>query len=303
MTQTTARNWRRILLLAALSLSGCGGGGGSAQVPAAVPVVAIPATPATPIVVTPPPILAVPSGYSLVWSDEFNAAGLPDAANWNYDTGRNRAGWYNNELQYYSAARLENAEIRDGKLLITARMEQLSSAADWGGQRYTSARLLTAGKAAWTYGYFEIRAKLPCGRGTWPAIWTLGSNGDWPAIGELDIMEQTGKEPTKLFSTVHTTSGSGGNGAGAATQLSDACTAFHTYHMLWTAQQISFGIDGITHFSYVNRGTGKAQWPFDAPQFLILNIAIGGDLGGAVDDSIFPVQMAVDYVRVYQAPK
>ena len=292
MTQNTEKRWRWMPFLAALSLGGCGGSGGAAEVPAVIPPV-----------VAPPATLALPSGYNLVWSDEFNTAGLPDAAKWNYDTGRNKAGWYNNELQYYSAARAENAENRDGNLVITARKEQLSSAADWGGQRYTSARLLTAGKAAWTYGYFEIRAKLPCGKGTWPAIWTLGSGGDWPAIGELDIMEQTGKEPTKLFSTVHTTSGSGANGKGGATQLSDACTAFHTYQMLWTAQQISFGIDGKTHFTYVNAGTGKAQWPFDAPQFLILNVAIGGDLGGPVDDTIFPVAMVVDYVRVYQPGK
>ena len=288
MTQNTEKRWRWMPLLAALSLGGCGGSGGAAEVPVAP---------------APTTRLAVPAGYSLVWSDEFNTAGLPDATKWMYDTGRNKAGWYNNELQYHSAARAENAVNRDGNLVITARQEQLSSAADWGGQRYTSARLLTAGKAAWTYGYFEIRAKLPCGKGTWPAIWTLGSGGDWPAIGELDVMEQTGKEPTKLFSTVHTTSGSGANGKGGDTQLSDACTAFHTYQMLWTAQQISFGIDGKTHFTYVNAGTGKAQWPFDAPQFLILNVAIGGDLGGPVDDTIFPVAMAVDYVRVYQSGK
>jgi beta-glucanase (GH16 family) len=116
-------------------------------------------------------------------------------------------------------------------------------------------------------------------------------------------MEQTGREPTKVFSTTHTTSGSGGNGAGASTQVPDACGAFHTYQMNWTAEQIIFGIDGKPHFTYKNAGTGKAQWPFDAPQFLILNVAIGGDLGGVVDDSIFPVRMEVDYVRVYQKSK
>lgn len=288
MNQNSAKRFRWAALLSAISLTACGGLGGAAEVPAGA---------------MPTATLALPAGYALVWSDEFNTPGLPDAAQWNYDTGRNKAGWYNKELQYYSAARLENAEIRDGNLVITARKEQMSGAADWGGQHYSSARLLTAGKAAWTYGYFEIRAKLPCGRGTWPAIWTLGSNGDWPAIGELDIMEQTGNEPSKLFSTAHTSSGSGAHGSGGATQLSDACTAFHTYQMLWTAQQISFGIDGKTHHVYVNAGTGKAQWPFDAAQFLIVNLAIGGDLGGPVDDTIFPVAMAVDYVRVYQATK
>ena len=247
-----------------------------------------------------PQALGVPAGYALVWSDEFSINGLPDPAKWVHDTGMNKQGWHNRELQYYSGPRAENAEVRDGKLVITARKEQRPTAPDWGGQGYTSARLLTAGKAEWTHGFFEIRAKLPCGKGTWPAVWMLGSQGGWPAGGELDIMEQVGKEPTKLFSTVHTAAGSGAKGSGAATQVLDACSAFHTYQMDWTAQQIRFGIDGKTHFTYTNAGAGKSQWPFDSPQFLILNIAIGGDLGGAIDDSIFPVRMEIDYVRVYQ---
>ena len=166
MTPSIRPRWRWTPLFAALILGACGGSGGASEPPTS-PAAATPTT------------LTLPAGYTLVWSDEFNTTGLPDAAKWNYDTGRNKAGWYNNELQYYSAARLENAELRDGNLVITARKERMSSAADWGGQPYTSARLLTAGKAAWTYGYFEIRAKLPCGKGTWPAIWTLGSGGDW----------------------------------------------------------------------------------------------------------------------------
>jgi beta-glucanase (GH16 family) len=247
-----------------------------------------------------PQALGIPADYALVWSDEFADNGLPDPAKWAHDTGMNRQGWHNHEKQYYSGPRAENAQVRDGKLVITARKEQRTTAPDWGGQGYTSARLLTAGKAEWTYGYFEIRAKLPCGKGTWPAIWMLGSRGDWPARGELDILEQVGKEPTKLFSTVHTADASGASGSGSATQVLDACSAFHTYQMDWTAQQIRFGIDGKTHFTYWNAGTGKKQWPFDAPQFLILNIAIGGDLGGDIDDNIFPVRMEIDHVRVYQ---
>lgn len=244
--------------------------------------------------------LGVPLGYSLVWSDAFSTDGLPDASKWVHDTGMNKQGWHNREKQYYSGPRVENAVLQDGKLVITARKERRPSAADWGGQDYTSARLITAGKAEWTYGYFEIRAKLPCGKGTWPAIWMLNSAMTWPAGGELDILEFVGREPNRVFSTVHTASGHGGQGSGAATELRSACSAFHTYQMHWTAQQIRFGIDGKTHFTYVNAGTGSAQWPFDAPQFLILNIAIGGDLGGDVDDSIFPVRMEVDHVRVYQ---
>lgn len=270
-----------IACLIALLLTGC------ATAPAPLPQ----ATPAA---------LGIPAGYALVWSDEFSTNGMPDPAKWAYDTGMNKQGWHNRELQYYSGPRAENAEVRDGKLVITARKEQRPAAADWGGQGYTSSRMLTLGKAEWTYGYFEVRAKLPCGKGTWPAIWMLNSAVVWPAGGELDIAELVGREPTKVFSTVHTTSGSGGNGAGATTEVLDACTAFHTYQMHWTPQQARFGIDGKTHFIHKNAGTGKAQWPFDTPQFLILNIAVGGDFGGAVDDSIFPVRMEVDYVRVFQ---
>lgn len=276
--------------LAALALVACGGADGGATAGPAIGERA-------------PTVLAPPQDYSLVWSDEFASDGLPDVSKWEYDTGLNKAGWHNHELQYYSRAQKRNAEVLNGRLTITARKESLSAQADWGGQRYSSARLITAGKKDWTYGFFEVRAKLPCGRGTWPAIWMLASQGTWPAAGELDIMEQIGNDPTRVFSTVHTAAGSGGNGVGAAVQVADACTAFHTYQMHWTAQQVSFGIDGKTHFTYANPGTGAAKWPFDKPQFLILNIAIGGDLGGTVDDSIFPVQLDVDYVRVYQKTK
>lgn len=245
----------------------------------------------------------VPAGYALVWSDEFDRDGLPDAAKWVYDTERNKVGWHNHERQYYAGARAENAVVRDGKLVITARKEALSDQPDWGGQRYTAARLSTGGKAEWTYGFFEVRARLPCGRGTWPAIWMLGSGGRWPDVGELDIMEQVGSAPTRVFSTVHTLAGSGGSGKGADAQVPDACGAFHDYQMHWTAQDIRFGIDGVTHFRYINPRTGARAWPFDAAQYVILNIAIGGDLGGEVDDAIFPVTMEVDHVRIYQVAK
>ncbi len=290
-TQITLAPWHGIPMLAALLLVGCGPGDANSA-------------PATPPTSSPTPdALVVPADYVLVWADEFSGTGLPDTAKWAYDTGMNKQGWHNHELQYYSSARSENATIRDGKLVITARKEALPAAADWSGQAYTSARLISQGRAEWTYGYFEVRARLPCGKGSWPAIWMLGSRGGWPAGGELDIMEQVGKEPTRVFSTVHTTSGSGGNGVGAAIQVADACTTFHNYQMHWTGHQISFGIDGKKHLTYLNQGSGPNQWPFDAPQFLILNIAIGGDLGGPVDDCIFPIQMEIDYVRVYQKPR
>ena len=226
---------------------------------------------------------------------------MPDATRWAYDTERNALGWWNNELQYYAAARFENSVVEGGRLRLTARRETLSSAVDWGGQRYTSARLITRGKAQWTYGFFEVRARMPCGQGTWSAIWTLGIGGRWPQDGELDILEHVGGNPTRVFSTVHRQAGFAGNGSGGATQVADACTAFHNYQMNWTADDIAFGVDGVVHHRYANPRTGSAAWPFDAPQYLLLNIAIGGDLGGAVNDAIFPVTMEVEYVRVYQA--
>lgn len=245
----------------------------------------------------------MPANYNLVWADEFDVDGLPDAARWDYDTERNRLGWYNNELQYYAANRLDNAQISGGTLRITARRESLSTAADWGGQRYTSARLITRGKASWAYGYFEVRARLPCGRGTWPAIWTLGTGGLWPDEGELDIMEQVGSNPTRVFGTVHTQA-SGGTGTGGAVQVPDVCgsTAFHNYQMHWTADEVAMALDGVVYYRYANPRAGKTTWPFNAPQYLLLNLAIGGVLGGAVDDSIFPVTLEIDHVRIWQAP-
>ena len=299
-----AGTWALLAFL--LQLAACGGGGGEATpvpVPAPVPV-PVP-TPPPPPPPPPPPVSAnppyVPAHYRLAWADEFDVDGLPDATRWAYDTDRNRLGWYNNELQYYSAARYENTVVTGGMLRITARLESLSSAADWGGQRYTSARLITRGKAAWTYGFFEVRAKLPCGRGTWPAIWTLGTGGVWPDDGEIDIMEQVGSNPTRVFGTVHTRAGSGGASTGAATQVSDACTAFHNYQLHWTANEIAIGVDGVVYFRYANPGTGRDRWPFNAPQYLLLNIAIGGVLGGTVDNNIFPVRMDIEHVRVWQA--
>jgi len=254
----------------------------------------------------PPETLKPPPGWQLVWNDEFDVDGLPDPKKWGHDTAFNQKGWFNHEQQYYSSPRADNAVVRDGKLVITARKETRAAAGDWGGQRYTSARLLTRGLAEWTTGFFEVRAKLPCGLGTWPAIWMLGVHGEWPANGELDIMEHIGRNPGRVMSTIHTPAGSGAHGVGAVVTLPDACSAFHRYQMLWTERDITFGIDGVNTLTYPRLDVGAAgaarAWPFDGPQFLLLNLAIGGDLGGPIDDSIFPVTMEVDYVRVWQAP-
>lgn len=242
----------------------------------------------------------VPPGYTLVWSDEFDHDGAPDATKWNFATERNRDGWHNHEQQYYAHGGGSNAQVRDGRLVITARQESPRDAADWGGQRYTSARLHTQGKAEWTYGFFEVRAKLPCGRGTWPAIWTLGSGGRWPEDGELDILEQVGADPARVFSTVHTAAGHGGNVVSAALPLTDACQGFHRYQLHWTPEAIDFAVDDFPHLHYPRLQGAPAAWPFDRPQYLLLNLAIGGVLGGEVDDAIFPVSFEIDYVRVYQ---
>ena len=254
----------------------------------------------------PPETLKPPPGWQLVWSDEFDVDGPPDPKKWSFDTAFNQKGWFNHEQQYYAGPGSDNAVVRDGRLLLTARQETRSAAPDWGGQKYTSARLLTRGLAEWTTGFFEIRARLPCGLGTWPAIWMLGTHGDWPANGELDIMEHIGRNPGRIMSTVHTPAGSGAHAVGSVVTVPDACAAFHRYQMLWTDSDVFFGIDGVNNLRYPRLDVGAAAtsraWPFDGPQFLLLNIAIGGDLGGPVDDSVFPVTMEVDYVRVWQAP-
>ena len=242
----------------------------------------------------------VPAGYRLVWSDEFASDGLPDPARWSFDTHANKGGWYNDELQYYSSGRLENARVADGRLVITARRETLSAAPDHGGQRYTSARLITRHKASWTYGFFEVRAKLPCGRGSWPAIWMLGAEAGWPDGGEIDVMEHVGHTPGVVHSTVHTRASAGTHGDGGSLALPTACSAFHRYQLEWTGDALRLSVDGVPVHVYSKAGREAAAWPFDRPQYLLLNLAIGGEWGGEVDDGIFPAAFEIDYVRVYQ---
>jgi len=288
----------QMVLAGLFALTACGGGSAGSPPPTPVPV------PPTPPLVPAIPAGGVPSGWKLVWSDEFNTDGLPDAAKWGFDTSRNQAGWYNNEVQYYSRDRLENSRVTGGKLIIEARKEKLTGAADYGGQSYNSARMLTQGKADWTYGFFEIRAKLPCGLGTWPAIWMLGKNGtEWPLIGEIDIMEHVGKKKGEVLGTIHTAAYNHviNTQKGASTMVPDACDVFHNYQLRWEADQLVIGVDNTYFFQFVNPKDGDLKkWPFSAPQYLILNVALGGDLGGPVDDTIFPVRMEVDYVRIYQ---
>ena len=250
---------------------------------------------------------APPAGYRLVWADEFDADGLPDPGRWSYDTMSNRSGWANEERQYYAAARRENSRVEKGVLIIEARHERTRAFEDSGGQHYTSARLVTNGHASWTYGFFEIRAKLPCGRGTWPAIWMLADAPviNWPDIGEIDIMEHVGFDPGVVHGTIHTKAYNHviNTARGDQMTIADACAAFHRYQLTWTPDRIVIGADDKPYFQFDREASGGHDtWPFDAPQYLILNIAVGGTWGGqkGVDDAIFPARMEVDYVRVYQ---
>ena len=313
---TVAITWFAVALL-----TGCGGGGAAtatngnvAATPSVmVSTVSVPVDTITPTSAMSATTTAASSltdttlaGWNLVWSDEFNIDGLPDASKWDYDTDRNKIGWFNSELQYYARDRADNARVEGGSLIITARRENLTSASDYGNQNYSSARMVTRGKASWIYGFVEVRAKLPCGGGTWPAIWTLGTRGRWPEDGEIDIMEQTGANKGQVLGTIHTRAwnyynGSLGVGQGSAAAVADACTAFHKYQLTWDANAVTIGVDGNNYFTFAKSpGASNDRWPFDNPQYLLLNLAVGGVLGGAVDNASFPNRMEVDYVRVYQ---
>ena len=235
----------------------------------------------------------------LVWSDEFNYKGLPDPSKWGYDTGN--SGFGNRELEYYTKSRLENARVENGKLIIEIRKEPYGTAS------YTSARLVTKHKGDWKYGKVEVRAKLPKGKGMWPAIWMLSTDdkyGHWPHSGEIDIMENVGYIPDTVYGSIHTGAFNHviGTQKTKGYQLKDAAEQFHIYAIEWDANKVRFLIDGHTYQEFDNDQQGPEHWPFDQPFHLILNCAVGGNWGGkyGVDDSIFPQKMEVDWVRVYQ---
>jgi beta-glucanase (GH16 family) len=273
-------------LLAALlgGLVGCGGGGRRSG------------TPDPPAL---PTLAPTPGARTLVFADEFDTPGSPDPGHWAYDIGYIA----NNEAQYYTS-RPENVRVEDGMLVIEARREP------WAGYEYTSGRLKTQGLEEFRYGRVEVRAKLPTGPGTWPAIWMLGANVDrvgWPACGEVDIMENVGFDPATIVASVHTAAYNHVQGTqkNATTTLTSPAPweDFHVYGLEWYPDRIEALVDGRRYFTFRNEGTGSATWPFDQPQFLILNLAIGGTWGGqqGIDDSLFPHRMYVDYVRVYRA--
>jgi licheninase len=246
----------------------------------------------------------------LVWSDEFSGKSL-DRGKWSFDTSRNKVGWFNGELQYYAADRHENLRLENGKLIIELRKDPqaINKFADWGKQQYSSAKIVTKGKASFTYGFVEVSAKLPCARGTWPAIWMMPeAAGPWPDGGEIDILEQVGSQPNVAHATLHTKLFNHvmHTGRGSETPVPTACSAFHRYQLAWTPQAITIGVDDRAYMRVRNdQPGGRGAWPFETPFYLILNLAMGGDWAAAkgIDDAALPQRMDVDYVRVWQMPK
>ncbi|RYF13238.1 MAG: glycoside hydrolase family 16 protein [Flavobacteriales bacterium] len=254
-------------------------------------------------IITPPaPIVVVDKQWTFeanpTWADEFDYTGLPASAKWDYDLGG--SGWGNNEKQNYTNA-LANASVENGMLSITAKKENS------GGMAYSSTRLVTRNKLDVLYGRIEVKAKLPTGRGTWPAIWMLPTDrayGDWPKSGEIDIMEHVGYDQNRVHFSTHTEAYYFKiNTAKTSSKIiADASTAFHLYRVDWTPYAVRGYFDNTLVFEFANEGTGYKVWPFDKRFHILLNVAVGGDWGGAqgIDDSIFPQKMEIDYVRYFK---
>jgi beta-glucanase (GH16 family) len=259
--------------------------------------------PTTTTIASPEPLaIEPPEGYELVWNDEFDGDSI-DRSNWTYDIGG--WGWGNGEAQYYTD-RPENARVQNGLLVIEADSEQFE------GSYYTSARLLTQGLREFQYGYIEARIKVPDGVGTWPAFWMLGANfgrdtedpddSNWPDVGEIDIMEYAGREPDLVLGTIH---GPGYAGAGGLTKWNrqefPIADDFHTFAIDWDYDGIRWYLDGELYSDKSRDAVGEREWVFDQPFFIILNLALGGTVGGSIGfDTEFPQYMYVDHVRVYQ---
>ena len=237
--------------------------------------------------------------WKLVWSDEFNYQGLPDQAKWDYEEGFVR----NHESQYYTRARLENARVEAGNLVIECRKEHFTPP-NHASVDYTAASLTTQDRASWQYGRIEVRAKLPQGKGVWPAIWMLGTNISkvgWSACGEIDIMEFVGKEPKGIHGTLHYAVAGKHQSDGGSLATNQPFAAFHNYAIEWTPERIDFLFDDIKYHSVpIAKADQDAGNPFRAPQYLILNFALGGSWGGPIDDAVLPQKFLIDYVRVFQ---
>ncbi|HKK40879.1 MAG TPA: family 16 glycosylhydrolase [Bacteroidales bacterium] len=238
------------------------------------------------------------AGYNLVWSDEFSEKVL-DTDVWNQETGTGSNGWGNNELEYYTTS-TKNTFLSDGNLVIEARKE------DMGTTKYTSGRMTTLGKKEFTFGRIDIRAKLPVGKGLWPALWMMGVNVNevgWPACGETDIMELIGVEPSTVYGTLHWGTPAGHQSKGSDYKLTagDYSDEFHVFSIIWQQDSISWFVDNNLFFSFKASETGAYEYPFNAPQFFLFNVAVGGNWPGPPDNTtVFPERMFVDYVRVFQ---
>lgn len=238
------------------------------------------------------PSQEVPGFTDLVFADEFDSPGAPDTATWSYNIGTGDNGWGNGEAQYYTD-RAENVRVEDGLLKITARAENFQ------GSNYTSARLLTNDKLEFRYGRVDVRAKLPTGGGTWPAIWMLGAdfpNTPWPDCGEIDIMEHVGNNQDVILSSLHFPGNFAGDAITQSTNVAGVSDEFHIYSVVWDESTIQFLVDDQVYHTFANR----PDLPFNTNFFLILNVAMGGNLGGTIDPGFVESTMEVDYVRVYQ---
>lgn len=247
--------------------------------------------------------------WNLVWSDEFDYEGLPDKTKWDYEEGFVR----NNELQYYTRARQENARVEKGFLIIEGRKEQFPNprfkqgSNNWQQNRehaqYTAASLITLNRSDWKYGRIEVRAKIPQGKGIWPAIWTLGSNRSslgWPRCGEIDIMEFVGKQPDVIHANAHFAIDGKHSAMSGQIKTEKPFDDFHIYAIEWFIDRIDFFFDDTKYHTYPIDNNGKGDDNcFRKPHYLLINLALGGSWGGEIDDSILPQKYLVDYVRVY----
>lgn len=300
-----------------ICLSACGGGGGGGGTS---PTAAVD--------------LNLPISYNLKWSDEFSTAGNP-SSDWTYDLGAPLLGgtvWGNSENQYYTNLAKNSFVNNSGQLVLqpvaglsasdmtngdSANTPDVLSTIQARGVTVTSARLTTNTSSYYSalnatpYGFYEVRAQIPCVAGVWPAIWMLGKDGIWPARGEIDIMEWFGSlftsQPNQVQSAVHSTTNHWGSQAGplyAKKNVANMCSEFHKFQLHWTASEIIMGVDGVTTFSYKKpAGATTDNWPFSQPAFLLLNVAVGGNLGGTFNVNDLPnMKMTVDYVKVWQPP-
>lgn len=260
----------------------------------------------------------VNQGYKLVWSDEFNYKGKPDSTKWAFDYG-----FISNREEQYFTDSLKNARVENGHLILEAHKEKIANkdfnnaelknkswikyVTEIDTAKYTSARINTNGLASWKYGRVEVKAKLPKGVGFWPAIWMLGENRKevgWPECGEIDIMEHVGFNPDSIFGTIHTKAYNHltNSEKGKKVFIKDPYETFHVFALEWTPEKMDFILDDVVYNRIENEHKTTAEWPFDQEFYLIMNVSIGGMLGGreGIDDSVFPQQMVVDYVRVFQ---